>query len=77
MGSTVNEGQGAAAVDTDGQGREGSQVPTADERLRSIYENGLCANWLEECGESDVDYEGFLELIDEQVEMDRWERAQV
>ena len=45
-------------------------------RLRSIHENGLCGEWLAECGNRHCDWETFLEWVDEQVGMDRCERGE-
>ncbi len=51
------------------------EAERATARLHSIHENGLCDNWLTECGERHAPFERFVELVDEQVGMDADERT--
>lgn len=45
-------------------------------RLESIWENGLCREWLAEMDDPPTTFEKFLTEIDGQVEMDRWETSE-
>lgn len=39
-------------------------------RLKSIHDNGLCQEWLNECNVPRSTWGQFLELVDQQIEMD-------